>query len=162
MKTNNFIQSYVSKETNQDILNIFLITQTENQHYVLIKDINKLMYNQTKHKCKKHFCMHCLQCFSSEDISNNHETNFIKIACSPLITIMPDKDNNNILKFQNFHKQLQVPFVIYADFEAITEKAQDSLPNNEESYTESYQKHTDCSYGYKLVCCYDDNKYNLI
>lgn len=75
---------------------------------------------------------------------------------------MPDKDNNNILKFQNFHKQLQVPFVIYADFEAITEKAQDCLPNNEESYTESYQKHTDCSYGYKLVCCYDDNKYNLI
>ena len=75
---------------------------------------------------------------------------------------MPDKDNNNILKFQNFHKQLQVPFVIYADFEAITEKVQDCLPNNEESYTESYQKHTDCSYGYKVVCCYDDNKYNLI
>lgn len=60
---------------------------------------------------------------------------------------MPDKDNNNILKFQNFHKQLQVPFVIHADFEAIIEKAQDCLPNNEESYTESYQKHTDCSYG---------------
>ena len=39
MKTNNFIQSYVSKETNQDILNLFLITQTKNQHYVLIKDI---------------------------------------------------------------------------------------------------------------------------
>ena len=75
---------------------------------------------------------------------------------------MPDKDNNNILKFQNFHKQLQVPFVMYADFEGITEKAQDCLPNNKESYTESYQKHTDCSYGYKVVCCYDDNKYNLI
>lgn len=82
-----FYPIYVSKETNQDILNLFLITQTKNQHYVLIKDINKLMYNQTKHKCEKHFCMHCLQCFSSEDISNNHETNFIKIACSPLITI---------------------------------------------------------------------------
>ena len=26
------------------------------------------------------------------------------------------------------------------------------------SYTEAYQRHTDCSYGYKLVCCYD-NKY---
>ena len=29
-------------------------------------------------------------------------------------------------------------------------------PNDEKSYTESYQKHTDCGYGYKLVCCYDD------
>ena len=30
--------------------------------------------------------------------------------------------NNNTLKFNNFHKQQPVPFVIYADFEAITEK----------------------------------------
>ena len=28
----------------------------------------------------------------------------------------------SILKYENFHKQLDVPFVIYADFEAITEK----------------------------------------
>ena len=34
---------------------------------------------------------------------------------------MPQKENNT-LKFQNFHKQMSVPFVIYADFEAITEK----------------------------------------
>ena len=32
-----------------------------------------------------------------------------------------------------------------------------SGPNNDNtSYTEAYQKHTSCSYGYKLVCCYDD------
>ena len=28
------------------------------------------------------------------------------------------KQGENILKFNNFHKQLPVPFVIYADFEA--------------------------------------------
>ena len=69
---------------------------------------------------------------------------------------MPDK-GNNILRFQNFHKQIPVPFVIYVDFEAITEKIQGCLPNNAESYTESYQKPTDCSYGYDVICCYDDN-----
>ena len=68
---------------------------------------------------------------------------------------MPDKDNN-ILKFNNFHKQQPVPFVIYADFEAITEKIQGCQQNNESSYTEAYQRHTDCGYGYKVVCCYDD------
>ena len=51
---------------------------------------------------------------------------------------------------------MPVPFVIYADFEAITEKIHGCLPNNEKSYTEAYQKHTDCGYGYKVVCCYDD------
>lgn len=68
---------------------------------------------------------------------------------------MPNKDNN-ILKFNNFHKQQPLPFVIYADFEAITEKIQVCKPNNDSSYTEAYQRHTDCGYGYKVVCCYDD------
>ena len=49
-----------------------------------------------------------------------------------------------------------MPFVIYADFEAITEKISGCQPNNDKSYTEAYQKHTDCGYGYKVVCCYDD------
>ena len=68
---------------------------------------------------------------------------------------------NNILKFNNFHKQLPVPFVIYADFEAITKKVQ-SCEHSEEmekekdkrSYTEAYQTHEDCGYGYKVICCY--------
>ena len=34
---------------------------------------------------------------------------------------MPEKGNNT-LKFNNFHKQLPVPFLIHVDFEAITEK----------------------------------------
>ena len=68
---------------------------------------------------------------------------------------MPDKDNN-ILKFNNFHKQQPVPFVIYADFEAITENIHGCQQNNDSSFTEAYQKHTDCGYGYKVVCCYDD------
>ena len=46
--------------------------------------------------------------------------------------------------------------MIYADFEAITEKISSCQPNNDKSYTEEYQKHTDCGYGYKIVCCYDD------
>ena len=38
----------------------------------------------------------------------------------------------------------------------ITEKVQSCKPNDDKSFTEAYQKHTDCSYGYKVVCCYDD------
>ena len=42
---------------------------------------------------------------------------------------IPEKGKNT-LKFQNHHKQMSVPFVIYADFEAITEKIQGCQPNN--------------------------------
>ena len=57
---------YVSKEKFENQMNLLLITKGEKRHYVLIKDFNKFMYNQTEHKEIKHFCMYCLQCFNSE------------------------------------------------------------------------------------------------
>ena len=148
---------YVSKEKYEDCMNLLLITETENKHYMLIKDFNKLMYNQTKHKGRKHFCMYCLQCFSSERVLTNHKENCIQVNGTQAIK-MPTKDDN-ILKFNNFHKQLPVQFVIYADFEAIVKKVHGCKPNNDKSYTEAYQTHEDCGYGYKVVCCYS-NKYS--
>ena len=145
---------YVSKEKYEDCMNLLLITENENKHYVLIKDFNKYMYDITKHKERKHFCMYCLQHFTSERVLNNHTENCIQLNGAQAIK-MPTKDDN-ILKFNNAHKQIPVPFVIYADFEAITEKIHGCQPNDDKSYTEAYQRHTDCGYGYKVVCCYDD------
>ena len=64
MKINHLFLIYISKERYDDVLNLLLIKD----HYVLIYDFNRFMYNQTKHKEKKHFCMYCLQCFCSENI----------------------------------------------------------------------------------------------
>ena len=75
---------------------------------------------------------------------------------------MPKK-GENVPKFNNFLKQLPVPFVIYADFEAITKRVQGCKQSEEmerekymRSYTEAYQTHEDSGVGYKVVCCYDD------
>ena len=142
-------------------MNLLLITKDEKKHYVLIKDFNVFMYNQSKHKERKHFCMYCLQCFSSERILANHVNNCLTINGAQAID-MP-KQGENILKFNNFHKQLPVPFVIYADFEAIMKKVQgckqsEEMENekNKKSYTEAYQTHEDCGSAYKVICCYDD------
>ena len=152
---------HISKETFEDQMNILLITEDEKKHYVLIKDFNAFMYNQSKHKERKHFCMYCLECFSSERILANHANNCLTINGAQAIN-MP-KQGENILKFNNFHKQLPVPFVIYADFEAITKNVQgckqsEEMENekNKRSYTEAYQTHEDCGSAYKVVCCYDD------
>ena len=71
---------------------------------------------------------------------------------------MPKK-GENMLKFNNLRKEQAVPFVIYADFEAITKKVQGCKSNEDKSYMEAYQTHEDCGYGYKIVCCYK-NKYS--
>ena len=70
---------YISNEKYEDCMNLLLITEETKTHNVLIKDFNKFMYNQTKHKERKHFCMYCLQCFSSEKVLNNHKETIFKL-----------------------------------------------------------------------------------
>ena len=144
---------YISKEKYQDHMELLLITEGENKHYVLIKEFNKFMFRQNKHEHRKHFCMYCLQCFSREDVLTEHKNNCISINGKQAIN-MPEKGDK--VYFKNHHKQQAVPFIIYSDFEALTEKVYGCKQNNNKSYTEAYQSHKDCGYGYKVVCCYDD------
>ena len=78
---------------------------------------------------------------------------------------MPNEDENGV-EFINHRKQIPVPFVIYADFEAITKKNKKSVIDESKDkgnvsytkpkkYTKAYQTHVDCGYGYKVVCHYD-------
>ena len=70
---------HISKEIFEDQMNLLLITEEEKKHYVLIRDFNDFMYNQSKHKERKHFCMCCLQCFKSERILAKHVDNCLII-----------------------------------------------------------------------------------
>ena len=42
--------------------------------------------------------------------------------------------------------------MIYANFEGILVPEDNVMQNREESYTNKFQEHVACSYGYKLVC----------
>ena len=67
--------------------------------------------------------------FKSESISTKHVDNCLTVNGKQAIN-MP-KEGENIPKFNNFHKQQVVPFVIYADFEAITKQVQGCKPDND-------------------------------
>ena len=158
----------ISEERYDDHLDLLYIEGKnelgeETTHYIYIKDFNRLMFSFTEHKCKKHFCMHCLQCFYSNESLAKHKVNCIAINGVQAIK-MPQKyiDKNGVERtpcvyFKNYHKTLPVPFGIYADFECTTEKISGCQPSDRKSYTEKYQKHTGCSFGYKVVCHYDEN-----
>ena len=140
----------------ESFLNLLLITGEkeeggETTHYCLIKNFNKFMHGQTNHNGRKHFCMYCLQCLSSKEHLEKHKETCIKINGLQAID-MPEPGSK--ITFTNYRKHLPAPFVIYADFEAITGKVDEKAP--QKSRTEQYQKHTACGYGYKVVCCYDD------
>ena len=145
-----------SKTEYQDTLNVLQIErETEKeykQHYVYIKDFNRLNYNVNKHKNKKHFCLRCLQPFYSEDDLEAHKGDCLIINGTQRIE-MPQPGSK--VFFYQHQKQLPLPFVIYADFEAITEKIDSCSPPQHKSYTQAYQKHKPSGFGYKVVCHYD-------
>ena len=66
---------YLSDQSFDDVLDLLLI----NNHYVLIKDFNRLMFNKNRSKNKKWFCRRCLQCFSSEKVLIEHDKDCLSI-----------------------------------------------------------------------------------
>ena len=59
---------------------------------------------------------------------------------------------------------MKSPFMIYADFESIFVPESNGKQNLDEPYTNKYQTHVGCSFGYKLVFNVEDqfNKLYLI
>ena len=53
---------------------------------------------------------------------------------------------NTTLQFQNHHKKLPIPFVVYADFECFPKPINTCQPYPHDSYTYSYQKHEPSGY----------------
>ena len=57
---------YVSDQKVQDSMDLLLLIDDDQSHYVYIKDFDKFMFHKTKNKNKKYFCRSYLQCFSSK------------------------------------------------------------------------------------------------
>ena len=121
---------------------MLLLIDNDKSHYVYIKDTDRFMFHKTKNKNKNCFCRSCLQCFSSKNVLIKHKENCLSIN---------GKLEKGIIKFENYFKQIPVPFKIYADFECNLK----SVQREEGSYTKKYQDHIPCSFAYKVVCIDD-------
>ena len=72
------------------------------------------------------------------------------IGEKPQRTVRPE-EGKNILKFVNHHKQIRVPFIIYADFEALNIPVEGCAGDPQKSYTQQRAKQVPCSYCYVVV-----------
>ena len=116
-------------------------------HYTWIKNINRLLYDQSKHKDRKYFCERCLHCYSREDLLVAHKPECRGIGKRAISIEMPTKGSKII--FQNWCKQISVPYVIYADFEALTTKIDVPTKSN----TQKTELHKACGFSYIVVRC---------
>ena len=103
---------YVSDQKFKDSMDLLLLINNNKSHYIYIKDFITFMFHKTKNKNKKWFCINCLQCFSYENILIKHKDDCLSINGKQSVNL-----EKETIKFENYFKQLQVPFKIYADFE---------------------------------------------
>ena len=136
---------FISNQRFEDSMDLLLLCEDDKSHYVYIKDFNTFMFCKTKINNKKWFCKSCLQCFSNEKVIIKHKEDCLSINGVQSV------DVEGIMTFENYSKQLPVPFKIYADFECNLQDTE----IYEGSCTKKYHDHVSCSYAYKIVCVDD-------
>ena len=123
-----------------------------NFHYVWIKDLSRLVSNQSSRgSYRKYIYDRCLHYSLSEAKLTKH-TEICKKINQCRVTL--PKPENNIVKFKNFNNQVKVLFVVYADCESFlipVEESPEKISN-----TKVIQHHEILSIGYYLKCSYDD------
>ena len=105
------IHHLTKKPTNMPRINLLLIENAGKFHYTWINDLNRLLYDQSKYRERKHFCERCLHGYSREDLLESHRHECRGISQTAVREGMPEEGKNK-LAFQNLHKQLSAPFII--------------------------------------------------
>ena len=123
----------------QKSIDLFLYEENGKYHYSLIKNFSRLFRSQITYRTNEpiQICKRCFNHFTKEELLQKHI-----LYCSNNETVsvkMPA--SNTMLNFKNYHKQLPIPFVVYADFECFTKPMNSCSPNPKDSYNYNYQKH---------------------
>ena len=136
---NKFYPLRMAQRDTQQTIDLFLYEQDGEYHYSLIKNFSRLFKSQITSRTNGtiYICKKCFTHFSKQELYDKHIT-----YCSSNETVaVKMHPRNTILRFNNYHKQLPIPFVVYADFECFTKPMNTCSPNPDDSYTYSYQKH---------------------
>ena len=130
------------------IVNLLLITQGEKRHYTCIKSLSRLLGKENSSNCgKKHFCLNCLQGFTSIESRDKHYKYCIDHEA---VKISMPTEKDKWLQYHDGQKQLKVPFIMYADFESIL------MPINDSQDTNKINEHIPCGFGVYSKFAYGD------
>ena len=136
-----------SVKNRRNHVNLLLLSENENRHYTWIKDMSKLLRRPDDYHHRKYYCHYCLHGFYTQEILDIHVEDCNKFGMQKVV--MP-KEDDKWVQFRSIQKMLQVPYVIYADFEAYSSKLQG--PANPHPSTHRYELHELSGFAYLVVC----------
>ena len=140
---------YVSRKTGVPMIDLLYWSE----HYALIKDFNRFMYDITKDHNRKHFCRRCFGHFWRESNLLHHQK-FCEgfNGCKTNIRMPPE---NSICEFKNIKNQMKCPFVVYGDFECMLpqnpNQDADRVWDRHPGKTVATQQHKPFAVGFKLI-----------
>ena len=144
---------YPLRMAERDCLNtidLFLYEQDGASHYSLIKNFHRLIKSQktkTKGDTGRIFiCKRCFSHYTKPELLQNH----IKYCSNNKTVFVKMPEKGTMLYFKNYHKQLPMPFVVYADFECFTKPMNNCSPDPNKSYGYNYQKHEPSGFCYYI------------
>ena len=130
-------------------ITLMLLKDGENSHYCLVNNMSALIASQiNNHKGTRNICLNCFNGYNTKKSLDEHKEYCYNNEC--VKTIMPEP--GTFLRFKNFLHSEKVPFVVYADTEALIKEIYNCNPNPQKSYTKKYQKHEPVSFSYYIKC----------
>lgn len=148
-------------------VHLLLLTETESthsneednvsvrSHYCWIKNLSALVHAQTtKNNRKLSICDRCLNHFSSEEKLGKH-----RMICTIMnnCAIEMPVPGQNYEAFKNFKNVLKIPFIVYADAEALL-KIPETPVYSVDCSTKALHHHEVHSIGYYFRSEYDESK----
>lgn len=123
-------------------------------HYCWIKNLSALVGSQmSKHQHKKFICDRCLSYFNLQTKLDKH-----KVLCENIneCAIEMPEEGKNFEIFTNYKNELKVPFIVYADTEAILKPPETEVYSSKCS-TQAHHQHLVHSIGYYFKSESDDS-----
>ena len=140
------------KDSTISRINLTLIQKGDKTRYSYVKRLNALLFDQNSHNESKHFCERCLHEYKREELLERHREECKGLLKRPTRIEIPQEGENTV-HFNNYQKQMKIPYVIYADFEAWIRKIPlcKQKEGIKESFTEKTEWHEACGYTYSVV-----------
>ena len=148
--------SIVIDEDEQEIKFISLFLHDDN-HYCVVKNLSRLVSSQySKHKESKHFCLKCMNGFSTDEILKAHQELCFEHKTQTNMYPKPGET----AKLKNFERIHEIPAVFYSDFESFVEPISHAEQDPSKSFTTKYQNHTPSGFCF-VGKCMDEGAYPM-
>ena len=132
---------YIPDKKRQKHITLLLWSEGDKNHYAWIKNMNRFLSSQTKHRGGMYHCERCFHGFTREKLLAQHHE-----LCQTFPVQRTEMTDEGVY-FRNHYKSEPAPFMVFFDFEAITSKVTPAAT----SKTEVLQEHIACGYAWTLI-----------